>query len=204
MLFTFICLKPQIILNSRLFKLRKVIRLGGNYGCVCTCTGKKPKTSLACTRCPMSAFSLKDSFSSTTKPLCFSGQQTEQWPKVAGGGYFPESGDAHEDGLIHKLQEPQCFPSGVSRPSSWCGIPLCWTALFRKKRKVHISIFCYVYGSTWVQNANIHRWKVYFNLWVCYIFFFHHTALQIILVLFLWCVKVAKSQLSIQVLASKP
>lgn len=36
-------------------------------------------------------------------------------------------------------------------------------------------------------------WKVYFNLWVCYIFFFHHTALQIILVLFLWCIKLAHS-----------
>lgn len=32
-------------------------------------------------------------------------------------------------------------------------------------------------------------WKLYFNLWVCYIFFFHHPALQIILVLFLWCIK---------------
>lgn len=33
-------------------------------------------------------------------------------------------------------------------------------------------------------------------LWVCCIFFFHHTALQIVLVLFLWCIKLAHCQLS--------
>lgn len=38
--------------------------------------------------------------------------------------------------------------------------------------------------------------KVYFNLWVCYIFFFHHTALQIILVPFLWCIKLVHCQVS--------
>lgn len=39
-------------------------------------------------------------------------------------------------------------------------------------------------------------WEAYFNLWVCYIFFFHHPALQIILVLFLWCIKPAHCQVS--------
>lgn len=37
---------------------------------------------------------------------------------------------------------------------------------------------------------------MYFNLWICYIFFFHHTALQIILVLFLWCIKLVHCQVS--------
>lgn len=112
-----------------------------------------------------------------------------QWPEQHGLMWLVVAVSRVRRRLYPKLWDLQILPSGVSRSRFWHGISINQTTLFQKKGKVHICSFCNVCGSTWVQNENIHRLEILFILWVCYIFFFHHPALQIILVLFLWCIK---------------
>lgn len=185
-------MKPQKILNSRVFTLRKVIGLGGSQGCVCTCTGKKTINGMHKVSSKY-LLSLKYSFSSSAKPVCpFSSQSDDlTWLVVVISRVkrCPRRPSTNCESLSSLPLESQGQAPDIVSPHVQ---QLCSK---RSEKRTFTSLAMFM-GQLECKMRIYTGWKVYFNLQVCYIFFFHHTALQIILVLFLWCIKLVHCQVS--------